>query len=115
MPLPRKPGRAKTYAEDARCLLIIAAGHSVRVRQLGAHRWVAPVGLLRPFGIDGPGLDQRSGRLGLAQGLSPFIGAHSRRPPPWVEPVECTEKCIAANISAETLNIPLGCQSLGLT
>jgi hypothetical protein len=112
MPLPRKPGRAKTYAEDARCLLIIAAGHSVRVRQLGAHRWVTPVGLPRPPCIDGPGFDKRSGRLGLAQGLSLCIAAHSRRPAPGIEAIEGTKKRIAVNISAETLNMPVAGQSL---
>jgi len=50
-------------------------------RELGAHCRVTPVDLLGPLGIDRPGLDQRTTRLGLARGCDLPIAAHGALPP----------------------------------
>src|SRR5262249_2079222 len=75
-----------------------------------AHHRVAPIRLMGPLGVDRPGLHQWSGCLGLAQGLSPRIGAHDALPPTGIETVEGRKKPIAANISAKALDIALAGQ-----
>ena len=111
MPPLRKPGRAKTHAEDARSLLIIAAGHSIRVRQLGAHHWVAPVGLLYSFGIDEPGFGQRMARFGLTQSLSRCMSTHDALPALRGEPIEGRQEGLTAEIGAKGIDVAVACIS----
>src|SRR5215831_4137401 len=112
MPLLRLPGRAKTHAEETRRLLVIASGHSVGLRQLGAHCRVTPVCLQRAPCIDESGLDQRMARFCLTQGLRFRVREHGALPAVGIEAIEGTQKRIAANIAAETLDISLFGQSL---
>src|SRR5262245_47843239 len=71
MPLLRKPGRANADTEDPRSLLVVAAGLSICIGRLGAHRRIAPVHLLRPLGVNAPGLE----------GLSFPVTTHGALPP----------------------------------
>src|SRR5262245_27659378 len=111
VPLLRKASRAKAHIEDARSRLIFAAGHSVSIRQLGAHDWVAPVGLLRPLGMDGPGFGQRVARFGLTYGLSRCMGAHDALPSLRGEAIEGLQEGLAAEVGAKVIDITVACIS----
>jgi hypothetical protein len=78
IPLLGQSGGSKAYAEDGAAFSSSPSGRGVGVRQSGAHRLVAPASLLCPLCIDGPGFDQRYGRLGLAQGLSLCVAVARR-------------------------------------
>jgi hypothetical protein len=70
VPLLRKARRTKAHAQDAGGLLMIAFGAIERFGQLGAHRGITPVSLVRPLSIDALRLDQWMSRLDLTQCLS---------------------------------------------
>src|SRR5262245_55706283 len=108
MPSLCQPGGAGAHAENARSLLIITPGHSIGVRQLGAHSGIVlPVDLVGVARIDGPWLNQGMCGLILAHGRCLPIAAHGALPPAGVETVKGRQKGIAAHVGAEALDIAM--------